>query len=94
MHFIAVLNRDGGALRTIDLDAFAARAGQVLDGRGHRLDVEIVAGAAVEAALAEAARSHAEIVIAGGGDGTVSAAAKALMSTDNANLTTGTSIRS
>jgi len=79
MHFIAILNRDGGTLRTTDLDEFAARARQVLEAHGHTLDIEIVAGAAIEAALAKAAKSRADVIIAGGGDGTVSAAAKALM---------------
>jgi diacylglycerol kinase family enzyme len=79
MHFIAVINRDGGTLRTVDLDAFIARSRQVLEQSGHALDVDIVEGAAIETALAKAAMSSADVIVAGGGDGTVSAAAKALI---------------
>ena len=79
MRFIAVLNRDGGTLRTTDLDAFCGRMTETLEKAGHRIDVERVAGQEIEAALAKAAASRADIVLAGGGDGTVSAAAAALM---------------
>src|SRR6187431_3289205 len=79
MRFIAVLNRDGGTLRTTDLDAFGSRMTEALEKRGHRVDIELVSGAGIEAALAKAAASRADVVLVGGGDGTVSAAAAALM---------------
>jgi len=79
MRFIAVLNRDGGTLRTVDLDAFGGKMADVLERAGHSLDMEVASGAAVERTLAKAAASRADVVIAGGGDGTVSAAAAALM---------------
>ena len=79
MRFIAVLNRDGGTLRTIDLDAFSSRMTETLEQAGHSIDVECVAGHDIKAALAKAATSRADIVLAGGGDGTISAAAAALM---------------
>ena len=79
MRFIAVLNRDGGTFRTTDLEAFTGRMTEVLEKAGHRLDAEIVSGPEIEAALAKAAASRADVVIAGGGDGTISAAAAALM---------------
>lgn len=79
MRFIAVLNRDGGTFRTADMEAFAARMTETLEKAGHRLDTEIVSGPDIEAALAKAAASRADAVIAGGGDGTVSAAAAALI---------------
>lgn len=79
MRFIAVLNRDGGTFRATDLDAFSRRMVDILEGAGHSLDVDIVPGPAVEKALARAAASRADVVIAGGGDGTASAAATALM---------------
>jgi diacylglycerol kinase family enzyme len=79
MRFIAVLNRDGGTFRKTDLDAFCGRMTETLHKAGHRLDVESVAGQDIEAALAKAAASRADIVLAGGGDGTVSAAAAVLM---------------
>jgi diacylglycerol kinase family enzyme len=79
MRFIAVLNRDGGTLRTTDLDAFCSRMTETLEKAGHRVDVERVSGPEIETALAKAAASRADVVLAGGGDGTVSAAAAALM---------------
>jgi diacylglycerol kinase family enzyme len=79
MHFLAVLNRDGGTLRTLDLDAFASRMTDVLIAAGHTLDLRVVDGPAIERTLAEAAENpQVDVVIAGGGDGTVSAAAAAL----------------
>ena len=79
MRFIAVLNRDGGTLRTVDLDAFSSRMTETLEQAGHSISVESVAGHDIKAALARAATSRADIVLAGGGDGTISAAAGALM---------------
>ena len=79
MRFIAVLNRHGGTLRTIDLDAFSSRMTETLEQAGHSIGVECVAGHDIKAALAKAATSRADIVLAGGGDGTISAAAGALM---------------
>ena len=84
MRFIAVLNRDGGTLRTTDLDAFGSRMTETLEKRGHRVDIEHVSGPEVEAALAKAAASRADVVLVGGGDGTVSAAAAALMGKNKA----------
>lgn len=76
MHIIAVLNRDGGTLRTMDLDAFTAEAVAAFARHGHQLDCEVVAGSKVEAALRKAATSAGvDAVLAGGGDGTISTAA-------------------
>ncbi|MDW6021698.1 diacylglycerol kinase family lipid kinase [Mesorhizobium sp. BAC0120] len=79
MRFIAVLNKDGGTLRTIDLDEFSGRMTDILGKAGHELDIEAVSGADVDDALRRAAASQAEVVIVGGGDGSVSSAAAALM---------------
>jgi len=79
MRFVAVLNREGGTLRSTDLGAFIERMRETLAKSGHQLETEIVGGADIETALAKASAGKAEIVIAGGGDGTVSAAAAALM---------------
>ena len=76
MRIIAVLNRDGGTLRTMDLAAFSTTAAAVFAGHGHQLDCRIVSGNEVDAALREAATSRgADAVLAGGGDGTISTAA-------------------
>lgn len=79
MRFLAVLNRDGGTLRGIDLDAFSATVSDILEPAGHTVETRIVPGGGVVEALAKAARTRsADVVLACGGDGTVSAAAAAL----------------
>lgn len=76
MRIIAVLNRDGGTLRTMDLDAFCARAQTVFTGHGHQIECQVVAGSDVADALRRAATSgNVDAVLAGGGDGTISSAA-------------------
>ena len=66
MRFHAVLNRQGGTLRTIDLDAFAAHMRDRIRKAGHEIDIEQVAGSGLTAALDRAASGAAEIVLAGG----------------------------
>lgn len=84
MRFIAVLNRDGGRFRATDLDAFGRRMADTLERAGHSVEIEVVKGKAVGEALARAVAGPADVVIAGGGDGTISAAAAALMNRDKA----------
>ncbi|KQU90935.1 multidrug transporter [Mesorhizobium sp. Root102] len=82
MKFAAVLNRDGGTLRTTDLAAFSERMRQALETAGHSLSIEIVAGKDVVETLDRvASRRSVDVVLAGGGDGTISAAAARLMGT-------------
>ena len=76
MRFVAVLNRDGGTLRTMDIDAFCAQAKTIFERHGHELDCRVVAGKRVEATLRAVARIEGiDALLAGGGDGTISAAA-------------------
>lgn len=76
MHIVAILNRDGGTLRTMDLDAFCVQARQIFVGHGHELDCRIVAGKAVEAELRRVADTKGvDVMLAAGGDGTISTAA-------------------
>ncbi len=80
MRFVAVLNRDGGTLRTADLDALCARMRQVLEDAGHSLAIDVVSGGEVREHLEKAAaRRGVDVVMAGGGDGTISTAAALLM---------------
>lgn len=78
MRFVAVLNRDGGALRTTDLDKLSATIRKTLGKAGHGVDIHVVDGGGLVHALDKAARSRADVVLAGGGDGTISAAAARL----------------
>ena len=84
MRFIAVLNKDGGTLRTIDLGEFSRRMADILRKAGHQFHFEIVSGAELDHALARTAASQAEVVIVGGGDGTASSGAAALMCKEKA----------
>ncbi|MBZ9922780.1 diacylglycerol kinase family lipid kinase, partial [Mesorhizobium sp. BR1-1-7] len=80
MRFAAVLNRDGGTLRTTDLEAFCDRMRDMLEAAGHSIDIDVVAGKDIVPALDKAAsRRGVDVVLAGGGDGTISAAAARLM---------------
>lgn len=74
MRVIGVLNRDGGTFKTTDMEAFAARAVEIFAKHGHALEPRIVEGSELMAALKQAA-TEAELLLAGGGDGTISAAA-------------------
>jgi diacylglycerol kinase family enzyme len=85
MRFLAVLNRDGGTLRTLDLDAFGKRLTEALEASGHSVEIRTVDGSDIVRTLAEAAKAaNVDVVIAGGGDGTVSAAAAALKDSEKA----------
>ena len=76
MHIVAILNRDGGTLRTMDLDAFCATAREVFERHGHTFDCEVVPGDQIVARLRAAANTKGiDAMLAGGGDGTISAAA-------------------
>ncbi|RLQ88214.1 diacylglycerol/lipid kinase family protein [Notoacmeibacter ruber] len=74
MKAIAVLNTDGGTLQTTDLDAFSDHLRRSFEERGHEIEIRRVAGEEIVEALEQAA-DDAEIMVVGGGDGTVSAAA-------------------
>jgi diacylglycerol kinase family enzyme len=76
VHFIAVFNRDGGTLRTMDLDALCSTAQDIFSQHGHELTCKPVAGAEVEKCLREAVRTEGtDAILAAGGDGTISTAA-------------------
>ena len=76
MRVVAVLNRDGGTLKNMDLDVLCAQARAAFERHGHALTCKIVHGDGVEAALREVAADTAvDAMLAGGGDGTISTAA-------------------
>lgn len=80
MRFAAVLNREGGTLRTTDLQTFSSRMREVFEQAGHSLDIDIVDGSEISEHLTKAAaRRNIDVVLAGGGDGTISTAAAILM---------------
>ena len=76
MRIIAVLNSQSGTLRTTDMDAFIADATTVFEARGHSLRYVLTDGDGIVAALQEAAEDRScDVLLAGGGDGTISTAA-------------------
>ncbi|WP_309085114.1 diacylglycerol kinase family lipid kinase [Chelativorans sp.] len=79
MRFRAVLNRDGGTLSTMDLDALSTQISDALTAAGHSVEVLVVDGSGIVAALRETcSHPEADVVLVGGGDGTVSLAAELL----------------
>ncbi|ODT66365.1 MAG: hypothetical protein ABS75_28320 [Pelagibacterium sp. SCN 63-23] len=82
MLFRAILNKDGGTLRSMDLDEFTRHAQEMFSAEGHELECRVIAGEDVEAALKEASTDpNVDVMLAGGGDGTISAAAAAAFKT-------------
>lgn len=76
MKLKAVFNRDGGTFKTTDMDAYCARAEEIFAAAGHDISFSVVAGRDVVDRLEAASREEGvEALIAGGGDGTISAAA-------------------
>jgi diacylglycerol kinase family enzyme len=76
MHFIGVFNKDGGTFRTMDMPGFMAEAEAIFVRHGHTLDCRAVSGNDLTAELERAAVDPAaDVLLAGGGDGTISAAA-------------------
>lgn len=76
MRVAAILNRDSGTLRTMDLEAFCAEAVGVFAEAGHELQCHIVGGSDVLATIEKfSADPDIEAIVAAGGDGTISSAA-------------------
>ncbi|MCM2474082.1 diacylglycerol kinase family lipid kinase [Rhizobium sp. CG5] len=76
MKLKAVFNRDGGTFKTTDMQAYCAHATAAFERAGHEVSCSVVAGKEVEDALKSAAGEGGyDALIAGGGDGTISAAA-------------------
>lgn len=80
MNLLALLNRDGGTLKTMDCDELAALIRDEFQVQGHQVEVKICDGSQIVDAIEKAARrTDIDALIVGGGDGTVSAAASALV---------------
>lgn len=82
MHFKAILNSEGGTLRTADTDALSTEIRDKCAAGGHSVDIVLVPGKKLEAELDDAVGDEkVEGVLIGGGDGSVSGAAAKLMNT-------------
>ncbi len=72
----ALLNRDGGTLRTTDLDVLKTFICDEFRLHGHEIEVETLSGEELAASLkTQAERNDLDVLMVGGGDGTVSSAA-------------------
>ncbi|MBB4002466.1 MAG: diacylglycerol kinase family protein [Aurantimonas endophytica] len=79
MKILALLNQDGGTLKTLDLDWLAALIRDEFQVHGHEITVERCKGKAIVDTIRSASeRTDIDVLMVGGGDGTVSAAAMAL----------------
>lgn len=76
MKIHAVLNRDGGTFRTMDMDEYCRRAHETFSRQANEFSCEVVSGGEIQRALERASRrGDIDALLAGGGDGTISAAA-------------------
>jgi len=76
MKLIGLFNQDGGTFRTTDMAAYSQRAEETFRNAGHDFECHVVSGKQIVPAMERAARRHdIDGIIAGGGDGTISAAA-------------------
>ncbi|MCB1440633.1 MAG: diacylglycerol kinase [Nitratireductor sp.] len=72
----AVLNRDAGTLATGDMEAFAGHVRREFEERGHDVEIDVVHGREVAARLKAAGEDgQCDVILAAGGDGTISGAA-------------------
>lgn len=76
MKITAVFNRDGGTFKTTDMELFSRRAHDIFAAEGHEFDAHIIDSNDVMAELEKVASTEPDhVLMAGGGDGTISAAA-------------------
>lgn len=83
MDAVTLINREGGSTDADD-DGTRVRVGEALSRAGISGSVELVAGGKLGAGAAAAVREGARLVIVGGGDGSISAAAGALAGSEAA----------
>ena len=78
MRTTLILNQDGGTIRGMDAREFGDMAAAKLSGNGGEATVRLVSGSELVDALKDAAADEdTDTIVAGGGDGTISAAAAA-----------------
>ncbi len=76
MKIKAIFNRDGGTFRTTDMTAYGSKVEAIFRDAGHQIEIATVSGAEMQQALEKTCRrDDLDAIVAGGGDGTISAAA-------------------
>ncbi|KRD56692.1 diacylglycerol kinase family lipid kinase [Ensifer sp. ENS10] len=76
MKITAIFNREGGTFRTTDMAAYGRKVEEVFHTAGHQIEIATVSGSEMRETLERTCRrDDLDAIIAGGGDGTISAAA-------------------
>jgi diacylglycerol kinase family enzyme len=76
MKLVGFFNRDGGTFRTTDMEAYERQAEAIFREAGHDFEAIVFSGKEIVPAMERAARREdIDGIVAGGGDGTISAAA-------------------
>lgn len=83
MLYEAIINRESGSGIFRDMEQ-QNRLKRLFSERGHKLDLKVVSPIALNDELRKAAASDSQILLVGGGDGTVTSAAKLLKGTEKA----------
>ena len=79
MRVQAVINRKAGSALGYSAEQLASEAEAAFEDAGHELEVHVVEPGDIEAALDKAVAADPDILVAGGGDGTIRSAASRLL---------------
>ena len=79
MRIHAVLNRDAGTIIGTKAEVFERKLAEIFESAGHEITMETVEPKKIGARFREAAKREYDALIVGGGDGSVNAAATALL---------------
>ena len=82
MRVHAVINRKAGSALGYSLEQLADEAEAAFQVAGHEMEVHVVEPEQIEAALDKAVAAHPDILVAGGGDGTIRSAASRLLGSE------------
>jgi diacylglycerol kinase family enzyme len=82
MRVHAVINRRAGSALGLDADELANEARSTFEAAGHEIAVDLVEPDSMETRLDEVVASYPDVLIAGGGDGTVRSAASRLLGSE------------
>lgn len=82
MDCLILINGDSGTFKTADLSAFETHVSSEFESVGHTIEMVWIDHVGMDSALGLAQDSNAELLIAAGGDGTVSALAELVWQSD------------
>ena len=82
MRVHAVINRKAGSAIGYSAEQLASEAEAAFEEVGHEIDVHVVEPEEIEAALDKAVAAAPDILVAGGGDGTIRCAASRLLGSE------------